>query len=99
MVSSSNQQRRARSKEAKERRNESATATAKLATDIEAEVDGDADESITPPSTRDTPPPSDFDNIEEDSINVAKSNNLSPTVKPVEDTSDRSTDDNLDTGK
>ena len=59
--------------EAKERRNESAAA--KLAADIEGEVNGNANESITLTLTHDTPPPSDFNGVKEDSSDIEKCGN------------------------
>ena len=95
----SSKQRRARSKEAKERMNESATAIAELAANIETEVDGDAEESIDPTSVRDTPPPSDLEDIEEDSIDVEKFFNSRKSVKPIDDNSKRSTNNEINTDK
>ena len=93
----SSKQRRAISKKAKERMNESATA--KFTADIEAKVDDDADKYITLISVLDTPPPSDLDDIEEDeSIDVEKSVKSSKPVEPVNNDSEENTDDKPDTG-
>ena len=100
MVSSS-KQRRATSKEAKERMNESTTATAaaELAANIQVEVNDDANESVALNSVRDTPPPSDLEDIEEDYIDVEKSINSRKSVEPINDNSERSIDDELSTEK
>ena len=84
MVLLSKLERRARAKEAKERREESTAAAAKLAANIEAEVDGDAYESVTL-SPHDTPPPSGFDDVEvEDSTNVERSVIQDPTRRSTQ---------------
>ena len=100
MVSSS-KQRRATSKEAKERMNESTTATTvvELAANIQVEVNDDANESVALNSVRDTPPPSDLEDIEEDYIDVEKSINSRKSVEPINDNSERSIDDELSTEK
>ena len=85
---SSSKQRRARSKEAKERINESSTT--ELAANVKVEVNGNANKSIAVTSVRDMTLPSDLKAIEEDeSIDVKKSVNSRKSVETADNNSEK----------
>ena len=65
MVSLSKLERIAKATDARERREESDTAAAKLAANIDVEADLSSNESVDP-SPLNTPPPSDFEDIDEE---------------------------------